>query len=84
MTRSLATLLPLPAPLFPRFSSGGLYERAKYISRTCNYANTSNYRAVGRSGCERTMQESAARDAAFAWRLIPLSMKYDDPLATIA
>lgn len=54
MTRSLATLLPLFSLLFLRFSSGGLYERAKYISRTCNYANTSNYRAVGRS--ERAVQ----------------------------
>lgn len=84
MTRPLAILFPLPALLFLDFSSGILYERAKYISRTCNYANTSNYRAVGRTRCERTTEESAAGDAAFAWHLIPLSMKYDDLLVTIA
>lgn len=35
-----------PALLFLSFSSG-LYERVKYTLRTCNYANMSNYRAVG-------------------------------------
>ena len=44
----LATLLLLPVLLFLRFSSGGLYERVKYIPRTCNYANT-DYRMVSRS-----------------------------------
>lgn len=32
-------------PPFLRFSTDGLYDRAKYVSRTYNYESMSNYRA---------------------------------------